>query len=361
MPFQSLIVKADENDQTAAVGDWLGQEIKKKATMIRVSTKALLFLAAFYWGTGFADDRFDVPEKKSSSRDFNDGYNISKTTGFAGRTFYYVFKDNQRIWKSPPVGTYLSISGGPERVDLDGDGRLDIMWAGGEPHLYCDNFGVIVSFSGKTQNYLFHYDSTTTEELPYGLLEISTEPPENLWPKLTPILQERACTSDQKERIADVILSKRYVIIKSASSAYAGLKQLHKKALALHISKKTVKAAELLDEFFFQYDYRDVDTENRDPRYTEILNDYGFFLEQLKERPFSQEQAIEILSYVIGREPSRTVAYLNLADAQFDLVKKRTDASLKARAVESYRTYHDIMVKAGMKNKIPARVFERMK
>ena len=324
-------------------------------------TKVLLFSAFLYLGAALADDKFDAPEAEPDSRDFDGGYTISQTTGFAAQNFFYVFKNNKRIWKSPPVRIYFSVSGGPKRVDVDGDGVLDIVWSGGEPHLRCDNFGVVVSISGKTQNYLFHYDSATTEDLPYGLLEISAEPPEDLWPQLVPILQEHACSSDDKERIADVILSKRYVTIKSASDAYPSLKQLHKKALASHTSKKTRKAAELLDEFFFQYDYRDVDSANRDPKYTEILNDYGFFLEQLKERPFSQQQAIEILSYVISRDPSRAVAYLNLADAQFDLVKKQADASLKTKAAESYRTYHDLMVKADKKNKIPARVFERMK
>ncbi len=329
--------------------------------MISKCTKLLLLSVALYFWAALADDKFDAPENESSSRDFDDGYNIYHTTGFAGQDFYYVFKNNQRIWKSPPVRIYLSVSGGPERVDVDGDGVLDIMWSGGQPHLYCANFGVVVSISGKTQNYLFHYDSETTEDLPYGLLEISAEPPEDIWPKVVPILQKRACSSDDKERIADVILSKRYVTIKSASNAYPSLKQLHKKALALHTSKKTGKAAERLDEFFFQYDYRDVDSGNRDPKYTEILNDYGFFLEQSKQRPFFQQQAIEILSYVIYRDPSRAVAYLNLADAQFDQVSKKESASLKNKAAQHYRVYHDLMAKADKKDKIPVRVFERMK
>ena len=61
-----------------------------------------------------------------------------------------------------------------------------------------------------------------------------------------------------------------------------------------------------------------------------------------------------ILAYVIKREPTCAVAYLNIADVFFD-------QKAVAEAGAHYRTYHDLMVKADKNGKIFARVFKQMK
>ncbi len=81
-----------------------------------------------------------------------------------------------------------------------------------------------------------------------------------------------------------------------------------------------------------------------------IFNDMGFFKEQGKD----YRSAILILKLIVERYPSRTVAYLNLADAYWGIDDK-------ASAKESYQTYANLMKKEGKEKKIPSRVYERMK
>ena len=63
-----------------------------------------------------------------------------------------------------------------------------------------------------------------------------------------------------------------------------------------------------------------------------------------------------MLELVLKRDPSRSVAYLNMADAVYI-----PNESRKSQAKPYYQKYHDMMIAAGKKDKIPARVFERMK
>lgn len=77
-------------------------------------------------------------------------------------------------------------------------------------------------------------------------------------------------------------------------------------------------------------------------------NDLGFLLEQSGYFP----EAIELLSYIVSKNPSRTVAYLNLADAYWGDGKKDL-------AIENYKKYNSLMSQAGKAGKIPKRVLER--
>jgi len=79
-------------------------------------------------------------------------------------------------------------------------------------------------------------------------------------------------------------------------------------------------------------------------------NDAGFFLEQAN-RP---TEAIPILEKVIAFDPSRTPAYLNLADAY-------AKAGDKAKAKEKYQKYMELMEQTGKGSKVPARVHEFLK
>ncbi|MDN3218824.1 hypothetical protein [Pseudomonas nunensis] len=63
-------------------------------------------------------------------------------------------------------------------------------------------------------------------------------------------------------------------------------------------------------------------------------------------------ESVELLSAVIARNPTRTVAYLNLADSYWGLKDK-------VRAAKAYKQYAALMTDAGKVSKIPARVAER--
>ncbi len=80
-----------------------------------------------------------------------------------------------------------------------------------------------------------------------------------------------------------------------------------------------------------------------------MINDLGFFLEQ---GGFFQE-AVEILSRVIKRFPYRMVAFLNIADAEWQ------SGNFK-KAADSYYRYRVLMQLAGKLKRVPNRVSKRI-
>lgn len=85
-------------------------------------------------------------------------------------------------------------------------------------------------------------------------------------------------------------------------------------------------------------------------KYVPALNDYGFFLQQAGKNG----KAVRILSLVTSEDPERTVAYLNLADAQWSL-GKRLDS------INNYSRYNTMMIDSEKTDKVPTRVMERLK
>lgn len=83
--------------------------------------------------------------------------------------------------------------------------------------------------------------------------------------------------------------------------------------------------------------------------YVYALNDYGFFLQQAGD----DARAVAIFTAVIGVDPARAVAHLNLADSLWTLQRKE-----EARA--HYRTYQQLMTSSDRKGGIPARISERL-
>lgn len=79
------------------------------------------------------------------------------------------------------------------------------------------------------------------------------------------------------------------------------------------------------------------------------LNDIGYYLEQSG----AYVEAVALLEKIVKKSPSRTVAYVNLGDAYWELRDK-----LKAK--KAYKTYVEQMKTANKKNKIPERVFNRL-
>jgi tetratricopeptide (TPR) repeat protein len=81
-----------------------------------------------------------------------------------------------------------------------------------------------------------------------------------------------------------------------------------------------------------------------------LFNDLGFFLEQANRA----SEAIPVLEKVIAFDPSRSPAYLNLADAYLK-------AGDKAKAKADYLKYADLMDKTGKGSKVPSRVRDFLK
>lgn len=81
-------------------------------------------------------------------------------------------------------------------------------------------------------------------------------------------------------------------------------------------------------------------------------NDLAYYLGQCKD---GKTSSIFLLKEILKKEPSRVVAYLNLADAQWDFDQKDN-------AAKSYKKY-SVLMKSARKDltKIPLRVIERSK
>lgn len=83
----------------------------------------------------------------------------------------------------------------------------------------------------------------------------------------------------------------------------------------------------------------------------EFYNNIGFFLEDMQG---GDRCAIYILRHVLQAIPGRTPAYLNIADAYYDL-----DFTEQAR--QAYSDYVERMNAQGKRDRIPSRVWDRLK
>lgn len=125
--------------------------------------------------------------------------------------------------------------------------------------------------------------------------------------------------------------------------------------------------------FFSIFPFDAVDPGNKEPRYTALLNDYAFylynfyleFINRHKEENKSiegssslielRESVIPILLHVLKRDPTRTVAWLNLADAQWEVTE------LHAESANTYRRYLDLLHRSAPHSKPPKRALQRAK
>lgn len=83
-------------------------------------------------------------------------------------------------------------------------------------------------------------------------------------------------------------------------------------------------------------------------------NDVGYYL-VLTGNDVARFAAIDLLEQVVKARPDRTPAYLNLADACFDL------EVTGARAKGAYARYVELMTREGKASKIPRRAIDRMR
>lgn len=125
--------------------------------------------------------------------------------------------------------------------------------------------------------------------------------------------------------------------------------------------------------FFSIFPFDVVDPGNKEPRYTALLNDYAFYLynydlefinrHKEENKPIEgslslielRESVIPILQHVLKRDPTRTVAWLNLADAQWEVPE------LHAESANTYRQYLDLLHRSAPHSKPPKRALQRAK
>ena len=138
---------------------------------------------------------------------------------------------------------------------------------------------------------------------------------------------------------------------------------LHKVTRAIPL-KKSVEFGRALSDlrrFVLEHDYREIDPDDKNPAALTALNDYGFWLVELGDA----FEADRILSEVLRRDPSRTVGYLNRADARWKQREKATRERtiewrdyLEALAREDYRLYCSRRLAAG--EAIPSNITQRI-
>lgn len=315
----------------------------------------LLMLIAVGTPASSQEFTFDPPENLAQGKPYKVTDDVSAVVAtYEFGNFLYLYKAGQRLWKSPPLQGFC-MSPKIVRKDIDGNGTSDFWMSSKQCRSACNEFSIFLSLDITSKNYLIHYKSYgggSDGRLP--VLETNEPLPADIWLQTKSLLAETAC--DEAD-VLPLVEDEQYTVMKQGEDAFNELEEIYNHAQKLYKERKLIEKSKDfepsivgLDGFFEGHDYRTIDPSNKNPRYTQILNDYGFFL-SLAER---RRAAVLILAYVIKREPARAVAYLNIADVFFD-----QKAGGEAR--EHYRTYHDLMLKADKKNKIPARVFERMK
>ncbi len=270
--------------------------------------------------------------------------------------------------------------------DLDGDAVNDYLSLAGTGR-DCEQFCFFASLRGGQENFVIRFERKPHEWIATGPILDSDHPlNDDLWKKIGGYLG-KYLSAKNKKTIDEMIAQKRYGVMPPTSQYFDDLKKVHQSATRLYRKKDYYYAAEALAKFFASHDFRAIDPQNVNPEYTAILNDYAFFVwmryqeykasgeKELEKRDSSslvqdldgnyqsaKESVSERLRYVLARDPQRVAAYLNFADVLYEepfLGVSNPDD--KKQAAEYYTTYHDLMLKADKKNKIPVRVFERMK
>lgn len=129
----------------------------------------------------------------------------------------------------------------------------------------------------------------------------------------------------------------------------ATLKHLHDELMAKYKMKTLSKSA------LSEYDVRDLAELIKNVPITEenveLYNNIGFFFQQNKE---SVLNAVYILGEVVEKCPDRTAAYVNLADAYYDIDEQE-------RAKVAYSKYVELAKRDGKEKNIPRRVWERLR
>lgn len=111
-------------------------------------------------------------------------------------------------------------------------------------------------------------------------------------------------------------------------------------ALKVFRKESAAKAATLLEPYIQE-------SISKKFYYQNIFNDYGFLLQQAGKN----DDAIDILKVVINKSPKRVVAYLNIADAYWEVGDNK-------KSMENYKEYISLMESYNSRD-IPKRAIER--
>ena len=237
------------------------------------------------------------------------------------------------VWPAKSDGTPL-----PEVLDVDGDRVPDFSLLVKEaPNFFGVSCSLYLSLRGGQSNLLVNYDSDR-ERLTGGA---------PLDPALRgPVAAElRRRTLMPAEKI-DALLG-GYTLMVDAPYL-ASLEKLHGEASRAYKAKKPARAVALLEDALNDLTVAKMDP-GQDPNVTAIMNDYGFFLAEAG----MNDRAVAVLTTVLARAPDRTVAYLNLADAEYA-------QGWKDEARGHYRGYRERMRGENKAAKVPPRVAERI-
>ena len=228
-----------------------------------------------------------------------------------------------------------------------------------------------------------HYKAVARGVKVNNHLEVTEPIPPAIWASIRKLIEDRACDTPYSTSPREV-LPQDQRIKRDAKPEPFGLdwKPYFEDGLAMYgRSKKlyaetkgdlpagerqTKRALGMFDlhAFFEAFAYDEIDPENKSPEYTAMLNDFAFY----QMAPEDAEQAagfenrrekvspgvVAMLAHVIRRDPKRTSAYLNLADA---LWRNGQDA----QAASHYRRYAAMMQESSSKARLPLRVSQRTK
>lgn len=268
--------------------------------------------------------------------------------------YVYVLRKGERVWRSPKAWGYFAVGSSPDSVDLDRDGQPDLVWYKCRPR-FCHEFGLFVSLRGGRENYLLHFnpgfeDRPTAWEVSAPLRR---EVVDGLGAYL---LRPNLSGGTDREEQVKLLREGRYTIMRPPADAYRQLQARHEAAMKLLRSKGALEASFELDELLKTVDFTLIDPDRAHPDVTAMLNDYGYLL----WKSSCDADTLPVLAYVLERDPSRTVALLNMADALYDCgpTDKSGGRPYRALSPDYYARYVAAMRASG--KAIPQRALERM-
>jgi hypothetical protein len=229
-------------------------------------------------------------------------------------------------------------------LDLDGDRVPDVSAIKKDTsacaHGKCPplrSFSLVLGLRGGQTRLMINYDAT------YDRLTGNGPIPASLRDVVVAELERQG----DLDRAHVERLLPRYALMADGAWMYELLRH-HAEAAALYKKFQPAKAAALLEELLAEATVSKMEP-SLDPHVTEALNDLGFFLSEAG----LNDRAVPVLRRVVARAPDRTVAYLNLADAEYTLGDAET-------ARGHYRQYLTLMERAGNARKVPPRVADRV-
>lgn len=146
-----------------------------------------------------------------------------------------------------------------------------------------------------------------------------------------------------------------------AGDVPAAFRALHQAVRAIPRAKAAEFGRALADlrRFVLEHDYREIDPAGKDAEALTALNDYGFWLGE-SGRGGELAEAERVLGEVLRRDPARTPAYLNRADARLKLRDRQRELRdyYDTLAREDFRQYCSRRLAAG--EAMPANVAARI-